>query len=72
MLHILIKLLELIYYKTVPHELREQAFIGSKMKKAIRRLDDDDDERAEFIAREFLDILAEKILKIIHSLIKAN
>ena len=42
------------------------------MKKALKRLDDDDDERAEFIAREFLDILAEKILKIIHSLIKAN
>lgn len=66
----LIKLLELIYYKTVPFEEREQPFPSAKSK-GVRKVKMDDND-AELIAREYLDPLAEKILKSIFLLIKAN
>jgi hypothetical protein len=69
LLPILIKMIELIYYKTVPYEEREPAFDSNKVKKKKQEAEDNE---AEIIAREYLDPLAEKILKVLHLMIKLN
>ena len=40
--------------------------------KKTKQYDEDDEERAEYVARDFLDPLSEKILTVIHMMIKYN
>lgn len=55
----------------MPHEQRELAFESVKAKK-LRLHDNDDEERPEYIARDSLDPLAEKVLGVILMMIKHN
>ena len=40
--------------------------------KKTQQYEDDDEERAEYVARDFLDPLSEKILMVLHMMIKYN
>lgn len=66
---ILVKLIELIYYKTVPFPKRELAFVFKPKKKGGNITEGDDIEK---IAMEYLDPILEKLLKVLHLLIKGN
>jgi len=68
-LDILIKLLELIYYKTIPAEERVVAF-QLKQKKRIKN--EDDEESPEHIAKDYLAAVSDMILRVILMLIKTN
>lgn len=68
-LEMLVKTLELIYYKTNPYEEREVAFINARLKKKKQRAEEDE---AEIIAQDYLVSVSEKVLKAILILINKN
>lgn len=64
----MIKLLELIYYKVTPSAQRDRDLLGVDPGNALDNLD----ENPEMIAMDYLDPLADKILRLLHLLIKQN
>lgn len=64
----MIKLLELIYYKVTPQAQRDRDLLGVDPGNALDNLD----ENPEMIAMDYLDPLADKILRLLHLLIKQN
>ena len=62
----MIKLLELIYYKVTPQERREKELLQVELPPNFNKNDDCPDN----IASEMLDPLSEKILRLLHMLIK--
>jgi hypothetical protein len=63
---LLIKLLELIYYKVTSVHIRERDLLGIEPPPGSL----EDEDIPESIAKEMLDPLAEKILRLLHMLIK--
>jgi hypothetical protein len=64
----MIKLLELIYYKVTPQAQRDRDLLGIDPGNAL----DDLDENPEMIAMDYLDPLADKILRLLDLMIKQN
>lgn len=64
----MIKLLELIYYKVTPQAQRDRDLLGIDPGNALENLD----ENPEMIAMDYLDPLSDKILRLLHLLIKQN
>ena len=64
----MIKLLELIYYKVTPQAKREKDLLQVELPGNYNA----EDDCPENIAREMLDPLAEKVLRLLHMLIKQN
>lgn len=65
---LMIKLLELIYYKVTPQAQRDRDLLGIDPGNGLDNLD----ENPEMIAMDYLDPLADKILRLLHLLIKQN
>ena len=63
-----IKILELIYFKTVPPAKRDHDLLGVQSAQELIEVED----TPEAIAKEMLDPLAEKMLRILYLLIKEN
>lgn len=70
-LDILVKLVELIYYKCVPLQEREVAFEGKKLASQLKQYDDDETQ-AEIIANDYLKAIGDKLLRTIFQMIKFN
>lgn len=66
----MVRILELIYYKTTQVEEREPAFLSPKQRREQRLQGEFND--AVQIAKEYLDPLVDKILKTLLLMIKHN
>jgi hypothetical protein len=64
---IVVKLLELIYYKSSTPDERERDLLENEIE-----VNDNHDESPEKIASEMLDPLAEKMLRFLYLLVKTN
>ena len=65
-------LLELIYYKTVPPEFREKPFKPDHLRAQQIFFIDTDDQISYIIAKDHLDTLVLKVLRVLHLLIQNN
>ncbi|CDW72551.1 inositol-triphosphate receptor [Stylonychia lemnae] len=72
LLQMLLKLLELMYYKTVNYVDRDPPFQSAKEKGIKDDRKDLDQDEVEQIAQEYLDPAIRSVLKTVHLLIKGN